>query len=334
MAEEINGARVYRRLLKYVLPYWRAFAIAAVGLVIEAGTETAFAALIKPFIDGSFIQRDPTIIKLAPLGLILLFLVRGVASYLASFWMNFVARQVIKNLRTQIFSKMLRLPVVYFDTTPSSVMLSRLIYNVEQVAQASSQAISSLLRDSLTIVGLLAWMFYIDWLLASILLIGTPAIAWITRRISQRFRRYSTRIQDSMAEVTHIAGEVVEGQRVVKVFSGQEYEEKRFETANERNRHLNMRMIATSAANVPVVQLVAASGSAIVIYVALGMIEKLTIGTFMSFVAAMMMLLRPIKGITTVNAAMQRGIAAASTIFKFLDEPEEKDTGHLRLERV
>ncbi|MGE0081876.1 MAG: lipid A export permease/ATP-binding protein MsbA, partial [Thiohalomonadaceae bacterium] len=175
---------------------------------------------------------------------------------------------------------------------------------------------------------------YIDWMLACILLVGTPLIAHITRKISRRFRRYSTRIQASVADVTHIAEETIEGQRVVKIFSGQEYERTRFEEANERNRHLHMRMLATSAANVPTVQLVAASGAAVVIYTALNMLDTLTVGTFMSFVAAMMMLLAPIKRLTAVNAALQRGIAAAGTIFRFLDEKEENDTGTVQMTRA
>ncbi|MFA5531825.1 MAG: lipid A export permease/ATP-binding protein MsbA [Thiohalomonadaceae bacterium] len=331
---DLSGVHIYRRLLGYILPHWRAFAIAAVGMTFEASTETAFAALIRPFVDGSFVERDPDVIMFAPIGLILIFLFRGVASYLASFWMGWVARQVIKHLRSQVFGKFLRLPVSYFDRTPSGSLLSRLVYDVEQVAQASSQVITVAVRDTLTVIGLLAWMFYIDWMLACILLIGTPLIAHITRKISRRFRRYSTRIQASVADVTHIAEEVIEGQRVVKIFSGQEYERTRFEEANERNRHLHMRMLATSAANVPTVQLVAASGAAVVIYSALNMLDTLTVGTFVSFVAAMMMLLAPIKRLTAVNVALQRGIAAAGTIFKFLDEKEENDTGTLHIERV
>lgn len=330
----MSGVHVYRRLLGYILPHWRAFALAAVGMVFEAATETAFAALIKPFVDGSFVERDPDIIKLAPIGLILIFLIRGVASYLATFWMSWVARQVIKVLRSEVFNKFLRLPVSYFDRTPSGTLLSRLVYDVEQVAQASSQVISVVVRDTLTIIGLLAWMFYIDWMLACILLVGTPLIAHITRNISRRFRRYSTHIQTSVADVTHIAEETIEGQRVVKIFSGQEYERTRFEEANERNRHLHMRMLAASAANVPVVQLVAATGAAVVIYTALNMLDTLTVGTFISFVAAMMMLLAPIKRLTAVNASLQRGIAAAATIFQFLDEKEENDTGTVQMTRA
>jgi subfamily B ATP-binding cassette protein MsbA len=331
---DLNGVRIYRRLMGYILPFWRAFVLAAIGMVFVAATETAFAALIKPFVDGSFVERDKEIIRLAPIGLIVIFLVRGVASYLSTYWMSWVARQVIKALRTQVFEKILRLPVAFFDRTPSGSLLSRLVYDVEQVAHASSQVITVAVRDTLTVIGLLAWMFYIDWMLACILLVGSPLIAHITRKISRRFRRYSTRIQASMADVTHIGEETIEGQRVVKIFSGQTYESARFEEANERNRRLNMRMVATSAANVPTVQLVAASGAAVVIYTALNMLDTLTVGTFMSFVAAMMMLLAPIKRLTSMNAALQRGIAAAGTIFAFMDEPEENDTGTLELTRA
>ncbi|MCK9532960.1 MAG: lipid A export permease/ATP-binding protein MsbA [Gammaproteobacteria bacterium] len=331
---DLNGVLVYRRLMRYVVPYWRAFALATLGMILEAGAQTTFAALIKPFVDGSFVERDAGVIRFAPIGLVLIFIIGGIASYLSTYWMNWVARRVIKTLRAEVFEKLLRLPVAYFDSTPSGNLLSRLVYDVEQVAQASSQAITVAVRDSLTIVGLLTWMFYIDWMLACILLVGSPLIAHLTRKISRRFRSYSTRIQTSMADVTHIGEETIEGQRVVKIFSGQEYERSRFEEANERNRHLHMRMIAASAANTPVVQLVSATGAAVVIYTALNMLDTLTVGTFVSFIAAMMMLLQPIKRLTSVNASLQRGIAAAGTIFLFMDEKEENDTGTVQVERA
>lgn len=330
-----DGMRLYRRLLGYVYPHWRAFVIALTGLVFVASTETGFAMLMKPLLDGSFVERDPAIISLAPLGLIILFLVRGIASYLAGYWMGWVARRVIKELRRQIFEHLLRLPVRFFDSTPSASLISRLIYDVEQVARATTDVITILVRDSLTVVGLLGWMFYVNWMLAAILMLGTPVIAQLITHISRRFRRYSTRIQDSMAEVTQVAEETIEGQRVIKTFGGQEYERDRFERANENNRHVNMRLEAANAAAVPVVQLVAAIAAAGVIFVATreAVLEALTVGTFVSFVAAMMMLLAPMKRLTKINATLQKGIAASQSIFGFIDQPVEVDRGDQQIER-
>jgi len=320
---------IYRRLLGYVRPYVRAFIIAAIALGFVGATEALFAILIKPLIDGSFVQKDPRIITLAPLALIGLFLVRGVASYLSEYWMMWVARQVINALRGQMFSRLLRLPVSFYDHTTSGTLLSKLTYDVEQVAMASSQVISILIRDTLTVVGLLAWMFYIDWVLALILLLGTPVIAWIIGVINKHFRRYSSRIQDSVGHINEIASEAIDGQRVVKTFGGQTYEDERFAAANEENRRLNMRMESTSAAAVPVIQWVAATAAAGVIFVATRdqNLEQLTAGTFVSFVASMMMLLAPMKRLAKVMSSLQRGVSAAESIFALIDTPAEVDTG-------
>ncbi|HEY0721685.1 MAG TPA: lipid A export permease/ATP-binding protein MsbA [Gammaproteobacteria bacterium] len=320
---------IYQRLLAYVRPHLRAFVIAAIALGFVGLTEALFAILIKPLIDGSFVQKDPMIITMAPLALILLFLVRGIASYLSDYWMMWVARQVINTLRGQMFSQLLRLPVNFYDHTTSGTLLSKLTYDVEQVAMASSQVISIVIRDTITVIGLLLWMFYIDWVLAVILLVGTPVIAWIIRGINKRFRRYSSRIQSSVGNITEIASEAIDGQRVVKTFGGQAYEDERFRAANEENRRLNMRMEATSAAAVPVIQWIAATAAAGVIFVATREqnLAQLSAGTFVSFVAAMMMLLGPMKRLAGVMSNLQRGVSAAESIFTLIDTPAEVDTG-------
>jgi len=331
----IDGRLIYRRLLGYVLPHWRAFVIAIVGLVVVASTEAGFAAFIKPMMDGSFVERDPQIIKLTPFVLVGIFFVRGIASFLSGYWMAWVARKVIGDLRGEMFRQLLRLPVTFYDATPSGTLLSKLIYDVEQVARATTDVITIIIRDTFTVIGLLGWMFYLNWRLALILLIGTPLIAQIINFINRRFRRYSTRIQDSIGNVTQIAEETIEGQRVVKTFGGEQYELARFEQANESNRLLNMKLESTSAASVPLVQFVAAIAAAAVIYIALREVDRhdLTVGSFMSFIAAMMMLLAPMKRLTKITANLQRGIAAADSIFGFIDTPPELDEGSRELVR-
>ncbi len=331
-----QGIRIYRRLLGYTLPHWRPFVVAVFATGVIAVSQVAFAALMKPLLDASFVDRDPELISLMPLALVALFVVRGIASYTSVYWMGWVSRMVIKSLRRDMFNHMVRLPIRFFDHTPSGTLLSKLIYNVEQVASAATNAITVLVRDSLTVIGLLAWLFYLNWILASILLVGAPLVAQIISYVNRRFRRYSTRLQNSMGDVTHIAEESIEGQRVVKTFGGEGYERGRFEEANEQNRRFNMKLIATSAASVPVVQTIGASAAAGVIYVGTmeSMLEALTVGTFVSFVTAMMMLQGPIKQLTEINAMIQRGIAAAESIFELLDTPAENDTGTLTLGRA
>lgn len=331
-----DGKRLYRRLLGYVLPHWRAFAISIISLLVVAGTEVGFAAYIKPLMDGSFVDKDPQVIQFAPLILIGLFFIRGIATYLSKYWMSWVARKVINVLRGQMFGQLLRLPVSFFDSTPSGTLLSKLVYDVEQVARATTDSITIMVRDSVTVVGLLGWMFFLNWRLALVLMIGAPFIAQVINIINKRFRRYSTRIQDSVGDVMQIAEEAIEGQRVVKTFGGEGYEAERFEAANEKNRMLNMKLLKTNAASVPVVEFVAAVASAGVIYFALQEVEQeaLTVGAFMSFITSMMMMHSPMKRLTNITANLQRGIAAAESIFTLIDTPPELDRGEQPISRA
>ncbi len=330
-----DGKLLYRRLLGYVKPYWKVFLIAAVALMVVASTEAVFAYFLKPMLDGTFVERDPDIITLTPYVLVAIFLVRGVATFLSGYWMAWAARMVIKKLRGEMFERLLRLPVSFFDSIPSGTLLSKLIYDVEQVARATTDVITILVRDSLTVLVLLMLMFYHSWELALIMLIGTPLIAQVITVINHRFRRYSGKIQHSMGDVTQIAEEAIEGQRVVKTFGGEQYELGRFEKANENNRRLNMKLELTSAASVPMIQLIAAIGAAVVLYFALQQVsdKSLSPGTFMSFIAAMMMLLAPMKRLTQITANLQRGIAAADSIFALIDTPAEVDNGNRTLQR-
>jgi subfamily B ATP-binding cassette protein MsbA len=329
------GRVIYRRLLAYVWPHWRAFFIAIAALILVAATEASFAAFLKPMMDGSFVDKDPEIIKLTPFVLIGIFLLRGGAAFVSSYLMSWVAQKVICTLRGEMFEQLLRLPVNFFDNTPSGTLISKLIYDVQQVARASTDVVTTLVRDSFTVFGLLGWMFYLNWQLASILMLGTPLIAQAIHVINRRFRRYSTRIQNSMGNVAQIAEEAIDGQRVVKTFGGQEYEQTRFTQANEKNRRLNMKMAATNAASVPVVQMVAAVASAIVITIALKQVaqDALSVGSFMSFIASMMMLHSPMKRLTKIASSLQQGIAAAESIFAFIDTPAERDQGTCELVR-
>lgn len=332
----VGTVGLYRRLLRYVRPYWKALLGSVLALAFVAATEGAFAALIKPMMDGTFVNKNPEVIKWTPVVMIVLFLFNGIATYISAVGMNYVARKVIKTLRGELFGHMLQLPVSYFDATVSGNLLSKLIYDVEQVSMASTEAISVLVRDTLTVLFLLGWLLYLNWQLAIILLAGAPVIAKVVNKISRHARRYSSRIQVSVGDVTNIADEAIEGQRVVKTFGGQDYEMQRFDEANERNQRLAMRLQRNIAASVPLVQLVTAIASAAVIYIATreSMLQAITPGAFVSFLAAMMMLYGPTKRLTRVTVVMQRGIAAAQSIFTFIDTPTEKDTGTRHIGRT
>ena len=332
----VSGWATYRRLIGYALPHWKLFVFSSIAMAAYAATDTMFAALLKPMLDDSFIARDAESIRNIPLFLMGLFLLRGITGFISTYGMSWVGRQVIQILRGEVFATLLRLPNAYYHAHSSGQLVAKLIYHVEQVAQASTNAITILIRDSLTVIFLLGWMFYISGWLASLFLVVGPILAIGTRYVSRRFRKISHRIQESMAGVTEIAGEVIDGQKVVKAYGGQEYELERFQKINHKNASLQMKHIATSAASVPTTQFLAASVLAGVIYLATldPMLDKITAGGFVSFIAAMMLLMPCLKRLSTVNASLQRGIAAAEGIFALIDEQPEPDNGTRILARA
>lgn len=331
-----NAKQTYQRLLSYVKPYKLAFAISIVAMVIFSSTEIGVAALMKPLVDESLIKQDPAAIKLIPLGLIALFLVRGVANFLTSYGLGWIARNVITSLREQMFAQLLVLPSSFYDRNTSGQLMSKLLYDVEQVASAVTDAVIVLIRDTFTVVGLLAWMMYLNGRLALIILITVPLIALIIYKISSRFRRISKNIQQSMGDISHISSEVIEGHREVKTFGAQSYETLRFEKVNQQNRRQRMKMLVTDAISQPIIQLIVILGASAVIYYATlpEMMENITPGIFISFVTAMFMILTPIKRLTKVNGRLQGGIAAATSIFNLIDEPAEIDSGNNTLGRA
>jgi len=328
-----SGTAVYRRLLQYVAPYWLVLIVASFGMAIDAATQAGFAYMMKPMLDGGFVDQNPDVIKWFPLIIIVMFVIRGAGGFMGMYGLAWVGRKVIRDLREQMFNHLLRLPASYYDNASSGHIISMFTYNVEQLSQASSTAITVAIRDGLTIVFLVALMLYHSPSLTLTMLILGPAVAVIVRFISKRFRAISTRIQGSMGEVTHVTEEAVEGHKVVKTFGGQEYEAQHFDQANEANRHLNMKMMATNAASSGVVQLAGSFVLALVIYLATHD-PGITVGTFMSFIAAMMMMLPAMKRLTGIAATLQRGIAAADSVFEMLDISEEADEGKIELDRA
>jgi subfamily B ATP-binding cassette protein MsbA len=332
----LTAARLYRRLLGYAVPHWRVFVLAVLAMICFAATDTGFAALMKPMLDGNFIQRDPDVIRFVPLALIGLFLVRGLTGFVSRYGMSWIGRRVIQRLRQELFHRLLRLPVRYFDRNPSGRILSRLTFDVEQVAEASANAVTILIRDSLTMLFLLAYMVWISASLTLLFVIIGPVLVALIRYVSVRFRRISRRIQDSMGELTQFSEQAIQGQRVVKSFNGQAWQERLFEQVNERNRRLHLKMAAAAGASTPVVQLIAACILALVIYLATleSVSSEVSVGSFVSFIAAMMLLMQPLKRLTNINASIQRGVAAARSIFTVLDEAPEPDRGRLALSRA
>jgi subfamily B ATP-binding cassette protein MsbA len=334
--QEMTASELYRRLLTYVKPYWLVFAAAILSMAVFAATETALAALLKELLDGGFVEQDPDIIKWLPLGLIGIFLVRGVASFITGYGLGWIARNVIKNLREEMFSKLITLPASFYDASTSGELMSKLLYDAEQVANAATDAILTLIRDTLTIIGLLIWMVYLSGFLSLIILTTVPLIGYVVYKISDRFRAISKNIQDSMGDVGHISSEIIEGHREVKTFGSQTYESLRFDKVNQKNRRQRMKKIATEAISQPAIQLIAVLGFAGVIYLATlpEMLAEITVGGFTSFFAAMFMILTPLKRLTKVNSKLQAGIAASQSVFTLLDQQPEIDKGNQSISRA
>ena len=328
--------QVYGRLLGYAKPYWRMFAVSIFGMLIYASTEPLFAAMMKPLIDGSFVHKDESIVRLMPLALILIFLVRGIAGFINDYFLSWVGRRVVADLRQAMFEHLLRAPTRYYDQHGSGHILAKLTYNVENVASAATSAVTTLVRDGASVIGLMAYMLYINATLSAIFLIIGPVMVGAVKYATKRFRRYSRRIQDRVGELTHVAQEAIDAHRVVKSFGGQAQETAEFGYINEKTRSLQMKMIATESASVPLVQLISALAIALIVYLSTmqGLRADITVGTFMSFVVAMGLLLPPVKRLTGVNAHLQRGIIAAESLFELLDSETEDDQGTRTLGRA
>ncbi|MDB5967700.1 MAG: msbA [Hydrocarboniphaga sp.] len=327
---------VYKRLLRYTAGHWKIFAIAAVGMALTASTEVGFMSLMRPLLDRTFVAPDPYTIRWLPWAIVALFIVRGVAGFTSGYGMSWIARSVVKQLRGELFEHMLRMPVRFYDRISSAQLVARLTYHVEQVAEAASNALTTVIKDGLTVVGLICWMFYLNWKLALFCMIVAPIIATIVRYVSKRFRRVSKRIQDNMGQVAQAAEESVSGQRIVKIHSAQEYEARAFNRVNDRARSLAMKIVATRGGSEAVIQFIAAWAVAGIVFFATqpDRLSEITPGTFVSFVGSMLALMNPMRNLGNVNERVQRGIAAAADIFKLMGEEQEPVGGTRPLERA
>ncbi len=329
-----DGLSLFRRLLSYVSPFRWQLALAVLSMVVYAGSSTAFAALMKPMLDGSFVERDINSITMVPILIVVIFFFRGLAGFLSTYLMAAIGWQIVKKIRQQVFDKYLDMPTAAFDLSSSGEMISRVTFNVRNIAVVAAECLTVLVRDSLTIIGLLCLMLYQSWKLSLGFLVLGPLVALIVVFVSGRFRKLSFGIQESMGKVASVIEETVEGQRLIKVFGGQQYEREHFDTANESNRKLNVKEMFTRAASAPVIQFLVAIALGIIVFLASSgrYVGEVSVGVFMSFITAMMMLFAPIKQLTMVNSKIQAGLAAGESVFKVLDSESEIDNGTVVLD--
>jgi subfamily B ATP-binding cassette protein MsbA len=331
-----SASQVYRRLLGYARPHLGMFMIGVAGMAVFAATDAALAYFVKFFLANAFVDPDPRIVWAVPLGAVLLFMVRGVGDYVAVYFPGWVGRQIIKALRRELFAHFLRLPMRYHSANASGGLLSRLTYNVELVAEATTSAVTVLLRDTLTIIFLLGMLLWLNWQLALFVLLLGPPISALIQFINRAFRRYSGRIQSSMGDVTRVAKEGLESQKVIKAFNAEAHEEALFDTVNERNRHNNMRLVGAKALAIPVVQLIAALGLAGVLFFSIRQVftREMQVDEFMAFLTALLLLTAPLRRLIGVFGPLQQGIAAGASVFEVLDTPLEDEGGERRVQRA
>ena len=328
-----NGLKTYLRLLDYGSKYWFVFSIGVLAMLIFAVTDTGFAFLIKILTDsfaGNMDSFDTGDLKwVLPVGVIIIFIIRGISGFFSTYNMSWISRHVIRRVRSDVYQKFLYLPTSFLDQKSNADLLSKVIFNIEQVSESTANVLTVLIRDSLTIIVLSIYMVYLSPMLSAVIFAAAPVIALIVKILSTLFRRYSERIQDSMADVTHSIKETLQNHRIIKIFNGQKDEGTRFAGINELNRRHHMKLLRTKAIGDALTIFVASLGVAGVVYIAtLDEVKgSMTVGDFSGFITAMVLLMTPLKRLTNVNAMIQRGIAAASSIFNLLDERNELDSG-------
>jgi len=327
--------QTYKRLLAYVKPFWLAFSLAVVGNVIYAAASTGMAAAMEYVIAAIENPTEQNRILLTAL-IVGMFTFRGVGTFLSQYFISYVGRQVINSLRTDVFNRLMTLPSRYFDDNAAGRLVSKLTFNVEQVAEATTNAVTITLREGLTIVGLLGFMLYTNWKLTLIFLAVGPLIGAVVSYASKRFRKISQRIQGSMGDITHVASESIVGYRVVRTFGGEEYEKERFQKVNDRNLKQSLKMASTQAISVPVIQTLVAVAIAALVWTMLSpeIRGEMSTGQLIAFITAATTMAKPIRQVTSVHAKIQKGVAAAYDVFETIDEAPEQDPGTFAPDRV
>ena len=325
----MNTKDLYIRLLKYALPYRKAFVFSILATAAFAATEPAMPAIMKPLLDESFVADSSTNLIRLPLLLVLLFFIRGIASFISGYGMKLVANHIVMDLRREMFDKLQRLPLHYFDNQSSGNIIAKFTFNVARVTNAATSVIITLVKDTLIIIGLVAYALYLNWQLTLIIMVIVPPMTLMIRYFSKRMRRLSRDLQDTVGELTHVVQEGISGNREIKIFGGEEHENKRFNKVSNWIRRYHMKVAVASELNVPVVQMFTVATLSIVFYFAALQARsgEITVGTFVALITALALLSSPIKRITRVNVELQNGLAAAESIFALLDEPPEIDTG-------
>jgi subfamily B ATP-binding cassette protein MsbA len=322
---------LYRRLLVCIQPFWPILLLGVVANMLYSGIDAGFTYMMKPFFDKGFINFDMDFVKKIPLIILVGITCRGLVSAAGSYCMTWVSRSVVRVLRQKVFHHIVRLPADYYDQATSGQLLSKILYDVEQVAQVSADALTDFVQNTCLVMGLLVVMMAICWQLSVMFLLTVPFIGVLVNFTNQRVRRISHKVQKTMGEVTEIASEAIDGYRVVRMFGGEQYEVNKFNQATEASRRNDMKVALSKAINVSGVQCIIAFGIAMIIFASIQLASIIIVspGSFLAIIAAMVQLIKPMKTLTTLNAVIQRGLAGAESIFSLLDEMTEPDIGKI-----
>ncbi len=334
--EKVSSWALYKRLFGYLRQYYKVFLVSTVAMTIAAATEPLFALLMKPLIDGGFVEKNSTIMNLIPLAIIGLFLLRGLTSFINDYTSTYLSGHLVQTLRKELFNKLLTLPTTYYDNNATGRAISRITNDVGQITVAGFNVITVVIKDGVTAIGLMALLLYIDWQLTLITLVVLPGVALCVRFVAKRLRGLSRRSQMLMGQLTQILSESIDCAKIVKIYGGQRFESTRFDQASNDIRRNQIKQNSTSSLNTGITQLIIAMALALILYLATQRAQSsnFTAGNFMSFLTAMLLLFAPIKRITGISQSLQTGLAAAESVFGFLDEKSEADNGTIELSRT
>ena len=320
---------LYKRVLPYLQGLWKYFAISVIAMIIVGITGPAFASLIKPIINEGFVDKNLAAMQWVPLAIVGLFILRGIANYINEYTTSYLTATLVQQIRTELFAKLLALPVGYFSENSRGRMMSRITNDAGGITNAGFNVITVIAKDGITVLGLLGWLFYLDWQLTLITFVTLPVIGWCVRKINKRLRGLAHQNQQVVGHIMQVLGESIDGTRVVRVYGGQAHEQSRLARQNQELRHNIVKQASSGAISSAVTQLLIAISLSIILYFAARRAAHtgFTAGDFMSFLTAMLMMFDPIKRMTSVMATLQGGLAAAHSVFSFLDEAEEPNLG-------
>ncbi|MET0071033.1 MAG: lipid A export permease/ATP-binding protein MsbA [Candidatus Thiodiazotropha sp.] len=332
----MTGRELYLRLLRRVRPYWRQFGGALAAMVVLAMTEPAIPWLMKPMLDGSFVEKDPVIIFWSPILLVLLFSIRGIMNFISSVAFEWVAGKVVLDLRRMMIERILTMGTAYFDSHATGTLISKVTFNVNQVTMAATKVLTTLVKDTIIIIGLLAYMLYLNWMLTLTVFLAMPIIVVAVRLLAVRLRRVNRALQQTMGVMTQVLEESIRGHKVIKIFEGRPYEQRRFMERANWVRRYNMKSKVAGSAHMPLVEFVGAAMIAMLVYVSTHQtaVGELTVGGFVSLMVAIGLLFAPLKRLTGINQPLQKGLAAAESVFGLVDEQPEADEGKRELQQV